>query len=76
MIKNSGNDTNIDLALLNVNDSVENNTKYDKYTLGMIVSNRILEILNTKMDLKVDDNSTIYSFSVIQGFKDREFYKI
>lgn len=76
MIKNSGNDTNIDLALLNVNDSVENNTKYDKYTLGMIVSNRILEILNTKMDLKVDDNSTIYSFSVMQGFKDREFYKI
>ncbi len=75
-IKNSGNTTNVDLAKLNINDSIENNIKYDKYTLGMIVSNKILELLNTKMDLKVDDSSTTYSFSVMQGFKDREFYKI
>ena len=75
-IKNNGNTTNLELAKLNINDSIENNNKYDKYTLGMIVSNRILELMNTKLDLAVDDTSTIYSFSVIQGFRDREFYKI
>ena len=73
-VKNNGIAQNIDLAKSSINDFIETNKKYGKYDIKMIVTNRLLEIMNSKIDIKTEENNTIYSFSIVQGFKDSELY--
>ena len=62
------------MAKANLYDFIDTDRKFNKYDLMMIISNKLLEILKSKMDVKIEQNSTVYSFSIIQGFKDKELY--
>ncbi len=73
-IANNGSLNNIDLASSTLNDFIESNNKYDQYSLRMVVSNRLLEILNSKINISTNSNNTTYSFSVMQGFRNNELY--
>ena len=68
MISNNG-ITNADAAQLNINDFVDTNREFNDYNLKMIVSRRLIELLNSKIDVKTENNNTTYSFAIIQGFK-------
>ena len=70
MIKNNGT-LNIDLAKLNLNSFIENDNREN---LKIIIANELLATLNSRINIKIDDNNTIYSFSVLIGFKDNELY--
>ena len=68
VISNNGT-TNADAAQLNINDFVDTNREFNDYNLKMIVSRRLIELLNSKIDVKTENNNTTYSFAIIQGFK-------
>ncbi len=61
----------------NINDNTSNNVKniFDYSDLNMIISDRILEILNSKVDIKNENNNYIYTFSVLQELVNNELYK-
>ncbi len=65
---------NTELKELKIDDFLDDNQEIDTSNLRMIISNELLEILNSKLNIKTDSNYTIYSFTVIQGFKDNELY--
>ncbi len=73
-IKNSANTINENLPKLNANDFLNLNKTISKYDLKMIISNKLLEILNSKINIKKEDNNTMYSFTVVQGYKDNILY--
>ena len=73
-IKDGSNTTNANIANANIYDFIDGNKIINKYDLKMIISNKLLEILKSKMDIKVDQNNTTYSFTIIQGFRDKELY--
>ena len=59
---------------LKLDDYVDDNQELNNDELKMVISNELLEIMNSKMNIKTDSNYTIYSFTVLQGFKDNELY--
>ena len=73
-IKNNDLANNDDLTKLKLNDFIESKSIFNKYDVKKIVSNEILDRLDSKIDMKKDDKNNIYSFSIIQGFKDGELY--
>ena len=73
-IKNNDLSNNNDLTNLTLNDYIESTNNFNKYDLKKIVSNEILDKLNSKIEMKKDDKNNIYSFSIIQGFKNGELY--
>lgn len=74
-INNSCIINNSDLIKLNLNDLNDNKKEINSNDIKMIISNRLLEIMNSKVDVKTEGNNTIYSFSILQGYKDNELYK-
>ena len=68
-IKHNDRMTNIDFANLTLNDFAESNYRYNNDELKMIISNRLLEILNSKIDITSDEMNTIYSIKILQGLK-------
>ena len=73
-VKNNGTISNLELAKLNIDEFVKYDEKINLYDLKMIVSNELLGILNSKIDIKVDESDTTYSFAIIQGLKDNVLY--
>ena len=68
-IKHNDRMANIDFANLTLNDFAESNYRYNNDELKMIISNRLLEILNSKIDITSDEMNTIYSIKILQGLK-------
>lgn len=73
-VKNNGTISNLELAKLNIDEFVKYDEKINLYDLKMIVSNELLGVLNSKIDIKVDESDTTYSFAIIQGLKDNVLY--
>ena len=42
--------------------------------LKLITSNKLLELFNSKIDITKEENSTVYSFAVLQGLVNNELY--
>ncbi len=68
-IKHNDRMANIDFSNLTLNDFAESNYRYNNNELKMIISNRLLEILNSKIDITSDEMNTIYSIKILQGLK-------
>lgn len=64
----------IDLTKFSVNDYLENSKNYNKYDLRLLIAIDLLNQLNSNLNIKTDDNKTIYYFTVIEGFKDSELF--
>ena len=63
-----------ELPKINVNDFIETDKEINKNDLRMMVSSKLLEKLNSKIDIKSDNDNTVYSFTIMQGFKDNVLY--
>ena len=74
IVKNMGNTVNINLVNSSIDDYIEKSKSFDNNDLKIIISNKILEKFNSKIDIKTDKTSTMYSFTVIQGFSNKELY--
>ena len=73
-INSTSNNINTNLTKIGINDLLEND--YSIYDLKIIVVNELLKILNAKFDIKTNENNTVYSLMIIEGFKDNELFKI
>lgn len=74
-IKNNDKTFNSNFKNLNIDNFINNKNVYDKTDLKFLISNMLLELFNTKINIGTDENNTIYSFKVVQGFKDNELFK-
>lgn len=74
-IVNDGNVINLDFTKLTIDDFVNSSQLFDKNALKMIISNNLLGMMNSKIDIKTDEKNTTYSFAVIQGLDNNEIYK-
>ena len=70
-IINSDVNSKIDLNKLSINDYLDNNS--NEYDLKMIVVNELLTIMNSIINININENNIIYSFSIVQGFMHNEF---
>lgn len=73
-IKGNSINSNTFSKKLSINDFIESEKNFNNSDLRMIVSNRLLEMLNSKIDMTADGRDVVYSFKVVQGFKDNELY--
>ena len=73
-IKGSSNN-NLDIELLKLDDFNNSNKDLNSYDLDLVISNEILQTLNSSLKIKNELNSTIYSFNILQGFHDNEIYE-
>lgn len=73
-IKSSGVLSNIEMAKLDINEFIDSPNSSSMSNLKMVISNELLGLLNSKINIKVNKNSTIYSFMIIQTYKDNVLY--
>ena len=61
-----------------INSSMENDIfskrELDAYDLKMVVSNELLQMMNSKLDSTKDASHIAYNFSVLQGFHSNELF--